>query len=313
LRTGLSTHPLLRMVRTRLQLWLVWPLCLAANATPILVAAIWFPEMVSPVSAITTLVLLALVAMLEQLIPYRTEWKLRGDPDIWRDVGHTLAYAALGVNLTRLLFLAVLAKAMSRAGLANILGIWPSRSPQWLQAVLVILAGDMLEYAYHRISHAHPWLWRIHAIHHMPVRLSVLKGARHHVLYALGRGIVVWLPLLILGAPSHLIYWQFIAVTIVGLPAHANIRFRLPRWIHRLAVTPEFHRIHHSIDRRLGNSNYGVVFAFWDLLFGTHSDPLLVTAGEAGIEDDVIPRRLAAELAWPLAHAAVRNTLEKNV
>src|SRR4029450_2881346 len=99
---------------------------------------------------------------------------------------------------------------------------------------------------------------------------------------------MVWLPLLLLRAPANMVYWQFVVETIVGLPAHANIRFRLPGWLHRFVVTPEFHRIHHADDRRLGNSNFSVVFPVWDMLFGTHSDPLHVTVCDTGIEDDAV-------------------------
>src|SRR5262249_36852083 len=153
------------------------------------------------------------------------------------------------------------------------------------QILIVVIVGDLLEYAYHRASHAVPWLWRLHAIHHTPVRLHTLKGARHHGLYALGRGLAVWLPLLVLGAPASLVFWQFIAVTITGLVAHANVRFRIPAFVHRVVVTPAFHRIHHAAEPRLGNANLGAVFAFWDIALGTHADPRRVSVAEVGIED----------------------------
>jgi hypothetical protein len=57
-------------------------------------------------------------------------------------------------------------------------------------------------------------------------------------------------------------------VTITDLMGHANIRCRIPAFMHRLAVTPEFHRLHHAADPRLGNSNYGVEFPCWDMAFG---------------------------------------------
>jgi ornithine lipid hydroxylase len=284
--------------------WFAWPLCVTANTVPIVFVAVWFPQLLSPVAAATTVGLMLLLILAEDKVPYRSDWSIRNDPDVWRDVGHTLAYAAVAVNATRVLVLVVSAAAITNLGFVDRFGIWPTRAPAWLQVVLVIVVGDALEYAYHRASHVHPWLWRIHAIHHTPVRLSALKGARHHFLYALGRGAMVWLPLLLLGAPASLVYWQFIAETIVGLPAHANIRFRLPRWLHRVAVTPEFHRIHHSADQRLGHSNFGVVFPFWDIAFGSHSDPLQVTMSDAGIEDDVIQRHLVNELTLPFAPAA---------
>jgi sterol desaturase/sphingolipid hydroxylase (fatty acid hydroxylase superfamily) len=114
--------------------------------------------------------------------------------------------------------------------------------------------------------------------------------------------VVVWLPLLVLGAPAALVFWPFVAVTITGLVGHANIRCRLPACMHRLAVTPEFHRLHHSADPQLGNSNYGVVCPFWDMAFGTHADPLRVAVGDAGIHDDPMPRQFVAELKSPITY-----------
>jgi sterol desaturase/sphingolipid hydroxylase (fatty acid hydroxylase superfamily) len=58
--------------------------------------------------------------------------------------------------------------------------------------------------------------------------------------------------------------------------------------------------LHHAAAPRLGNSNFGAVFPFWDIMFGTHADPLEVSLGAAGIEGDPIPRRFLEELKWPL-------------
>jgi hypothetical protein len=114
--------------------------------------------------------------------------------------------------------------------------------------------------------------------------------------------VVVWLPLFVLGVPAELVYWQFIAETITGLVGHANIEFRIPRFIHRLVVTPEFHRIHYSADPQLGNSNFSVVLPVWDLACGTHADPLKVAVVCAGIQDDPIPRRFVEELKAPVTY-----------
>jgi sterol desaturase/sphingolipid hydroxylase (fatty acid hydroxylase superfamily) len=188
---------------------------------------------------------------------------------------------------------------VSLVPLAGVFNVWPGGSPLWSQILLSIVLGDLLEYVYHRASHSHPFLWRLHAIHHTPVRLHVLKGARHHAAYAFGRGVFVWLPLLILGAPPGIVVWQFIAVTVTGLVAHANVACRIPSIAHRLAVTPEFHRVHHAADPRLGNANFAAVLPLWDMLFGTHVDPLKAEVTAAGIRGDPIPRDFAAELSWP--------------
>jgi len=285
--------------------WLLWPLCLVAHATPVIVTASLAPRMVPQIASATTIVLALALVGIEQFAPHRDDWSIRNDRELWRDIGHSVLYAALAVNLSRLLFLVVLARAVSAAGVSNALGLWPDRSPLWLQIILVVIIGDLFEYFYHRLCHRYTWLWRLHAIHHTPTRLHTLKGARHHSLYALARGIVVWLPLLVLGAPAQLVFWQFIAETITGLVAHSNIRFRIPTFVHRFAVTPQFHRIHHAAEPRLGNSNFGVVFSFWDILFGTHEDPVRVSVAETGIEHDPIPRRFLEELKSPLTYAAL--------
>jgi sterol desaturase/sphingolipid hydroxylase (fatty acid hydroxylase superfamily) len=286
----------------RLVEWSVWPLCLAANTAPVVAAAMVAPHLFPQVAAATTLVLMIVLLALEQALPYRTEWSVRGDCEVWRDIGHTVAYAALAINAARVLFLGVLARAIASLGLADLCGLWPTESPVGVQIVLVIVLGDALEYSYHRLCHTSPLLWRLHAIHHTPVRLHTLKGGRHHFLYAFGRGVVVWLPLLVLGAPTALGFWQFVAETITGLVGHANIRFRIPAFMHRLVVTPKFHRLHHAADPQLGHANYGVVFPCWDMVLGTHADPLRVAVGDVGIQDDPIPRQFAEELKSPLTY-----------
>jgi ornithine lipid hydroxylase len=289
------------MMETLFQ-WSVWPLCLAANTAPVIATAMYAPQTLPQVAAATTVLLSFVLLMIEQRLPYRADWSVRSDSELWRDVGHAVVYAALAVNAAHLLFLAVLAGVLSSLGLADLLGLWPKESPVWLQIVLVIVLGDALEYGYHRLCHTYAALWWVHAIHHTPVRLHTLKGGRHHFLYAFGRGVVVWLPLLVLGAPAELVYWQFVAETITGLVGHANVEFRIPRFLHRLAVTPEFHRLHHSVDPQLGNSNFGVVLPFWDMAFGTHADPLQVAATDAGVPDDPIPRQFVEELKWPFTY-----------
>ena len=289
------------MMKTLFQ-WSVWPLCLAANTAPVVAAAMFAPQVLQQVAAATTVLLIFVLLAIEQFLPYRTDWSVRGDGEIWRDVGHTVVYAALAVNASHLFFLVVLASVTSSLGLADLFGIWPGESPIWLQIVIVIVLGDALEYGYHRLCHTYPALWRLHVIHHTPVRLHTLKGGRHHCLYAFGRGVVVWLPLLVLGAPAKLVYWQFVTETITGLVGHANIGFRIPRFMHRLAVTPEFHRLHHSADPKLGNSNFGVVFPVWDMAFGTHADPLKVAVAGAGIQDNPIPRTFVEELKSPVTY-----------
>src|SRR5262245_2548585 len=202
------------------------------------------------------------------------------------------------------------ASALSRLGLAGGLGIWPVNSPLVAQLLVVMLLGYLLEYWYRRLAHTVSWLWPLHAVHHTPIRLNALKGPRHHVFYFLGRGLIVWAPLVVIGVPPRLVVWQFVAAVLLGTLAHANIAFRIPAFVHRIFVTPEFHRIHHSIAANHGNSNYSTVFPILDMIFGTQTDPKLVEAREKASDKDPLPRRFLSELLSPLTfHRLVRRSL----
>jgi sterol desaturase/sphingolipid hydroxylase (fatty acid hydroxylase superfamily) len=128
----------------------------------------------------------------------------------------------------------------------------------------------------------------------------MFKAGRHHLLYFPLRGLLVWTPLLLIGVPPVLIVWQFVAIALTGNIAHANIDLRIPKLLQRLFVTPQFHRIHHSADFKEGNSNFGVMLPIWDMIFGTHIDPVTTEVRAAGIDGDPIPHRWLAELSSPV-------------
>lgn len=278
--------------------WSSWPLGLALQVAVIVVAR-WS-------MGATTVACLFVLLGLEQVLPYRRDWSIRGDRDVWRDLGHAVLYTTVGGNAAQLAFLYFLPSLLARVGFAGGLGLWPAGGALLLQLGAAIVLGDLLEYWYHRLAHSVSWLWAVHAIHHTPTRLNVLKGPRHHVAYFLGRGLLVWAPMLLIGVPPRLITWQFVAEVLVGSLAHANIAFRIPAVAHRLIVTPDVHRIHHSIDAHHGKSNYATVFPIWDLLFGSYTDPRRAEAREMGIEQDPIPRRFLSELLSPVKLATRR-------
>jgi sterol desaturase/sphingolipid hydroxylase (fatty acid hydroxylase superfamily) len=277
--------------------WALWPVGIAIFLTSVL----YFADVQDSLSLYTTtgrtfVVALVVLLVLEFVLPYRADWTIRGDPDNWRDIAHFVLYSQVGGFAAQFLTLTVLASVLKPFRLT---GLWPATSPLVVQVLLIMVLGDGLEYWLHRLSHSVPALWAVHAIHHMPVRLNMLKAGRHHVFYFLLRGLIVWLPLLLIGTPPQRIVWQIIAVLITGNIDHANIDFRIPTFMHRLLATPQFHRIHHSADSRQGNSNYGVMLPIWDVLFGTHTDPVRVEAREMGIEGDPIRHAFMTEPTSP--------------
>lgn len=152
------------------------------------------------------------------------------------------------------------------------------QAPAWLAWALTFLVLDFTSYLLHRLAHALPWLWRLHAIHHSDTELDATTTHRHHPLEA-AVGALLQLPvlLLLLGAPPLAVLAYAVAQTVVSTFAHGNFSLGPAgqRWLGWLLVTPDFHRMHHSAERRFTNSNYGMLLSCWDRWLGTASAPCL--------------------------------------
>jgi sterol desaturase/sphingolipid hydroxylase (fatty acid hydroxylase superfamily) len=284
------------MVRTVVS-WMLWPLSIVL----VLGAVFWLGDLSNPMSLYVTVgrvLLVALIALLilELVLPYRRDWRIIGDRDVLRDIAHILLYNQVGGVVAQIVFLGLLATALSRLPIPH---LWPIHSPFIVQVLLVMVVGDLLEYWLHRFSHTTETLWAIHAVHHQPTRMHVLKSGRHHLLYFLLRGVFVWTPLLLIGVPAYLMFWQMFATSFTSGTSHANIDMRIPGFMHRVFVTPQFHRLHHSSVPGEGCSNYALSLPIWDILFRTHTDPVKTEVRAVGIEGDPIPHRFLKELWWP--------------
>ncbi len=243
---------------------------------------------------------LAILAVAERLLPYRTDWLESGDPQIWNDVGHSFVYLVVGTRLGQILVLSTAIALVGSAEARLWTGVWPDAWPLGAQIALVIVLGDVLEYGYHRLSHTLSWMWPIHVLHHTPDRIHALKTYRHHWLYSLLRSLFVGLPLMLAGAPLGMLVWPAVAISIVGSISHANVRLRMSPFWYRVLNTPELHRIHHSVDPAHHNANYCFVLPIWDLLFGTFVAPEQTTVRTTGLTDDPVPNGFLRQLALPL-------------
>ncbi len=137
---------------------------------------------------------------------------------------------------------------------------------------LTVLLRSLAFWVIHFLSHKVPLFWRVHRVHHMDTEVDVSTATRVHVVEGLLGGLLVLPFVAIFGlAPWALMAYEFVLPTI-GLLIHANIR--LPESIDRVlrlfVQTPSLHRVHHSVVVAETDSNYGDMFAFWDVLFGTH-------------------------------------------
>lgn len=185
-----------------------------------------------------------------------------------------LAIIAIDTLVVRLVFpLAAVGAALVATergwGLFNMIA-----APTWLAVVASVIALDMAIYFQHRLFHAVPWLWRLHRMHHADLEFDVTTGLRFHpleILISMGIKLVV---VALLGAPALAVLIFEVLLNATSMFNHGNVRLpaRLDRWLRLFVVTPDMHRVHHSIICRETDSNFGFNLPWWDWLFGTYRE-----------------------------------------
>ena len=171
---------------------------------------------------------------------------------------------------------------------------------------LTLLGQTFAGYWVHRLMHVSPLFWRMHRVHHADTSVDVSTSLRNHPLEML-----IALPasaamILLIGAPPSAVIATQTIFTATTIWQHADIR--LPRWLDRalgVAIfTPRLHRLHHSPERSVHDSNYGACFILWDWLFGTLNRT--EGHGRVGLRDEPIrPHNLFQQICAPLYPLAV--------
>lgn len=175
-----------------------------------------------------------------------------------------------------------------------------------LAVLLSMIALDCALYWQHRLFHQLPWLWRLHRVHHADIDVDVSTGIRFHPLEFVVSMLIKVLLVVALGAPLIAVLCFEIALNACSLFNHSNwalppkFEQRLRRWI----ITPDLHRIHHSIVPSETNSNYGFSVVLWDRLFGSFrnraSKPTVeMTLGLAEYREPIHTRSLWQVLKIP--------------
>ena len=139
-------------------------------------------------------------------------------------------------------------------------------------AVVGFLILDLAIYGQHFAFHHVPWLWRLHRMHHADLDIDVTTGFRFHpfeILISLGIKIAV---VLTFGIPPVAVFVFEVVLNATSLFNHSNVAMRtgLDRMLRLILVTPDMHRVHHSIVRAETDSNFGFNLPWWDWLFGTY-------------------------------------------
>ncbi|MBU2098282.1 MAG: sterol desaturase family protein [Gammaproteobacteria bacterium] len=185
-----------------------------------------------------------------------------------------LLLLAIDTAAVRLLFpLAAVGAAIYASdhglGLFNVVTL-----PAWLAVILVILALDLAIYFQHRLFHAVPVLWRLHRVHHADQEFDVTTALRFHPLEILLSMLIKIALVVALGAPPVAVMIFEILLNATAMFNHGNVRLpaKADRYLRMLLVTPDMHRVHHSVIRQETDSNFGFNLACWDRLFGSYRD-----------------------------------------
>lgn len=179
--------------------------------------------------------------------------------------------------------------------------------PQWLAVLASVVLLDLAIYFQHVMFHAVPVLWRLHMVHHADLDFDVTTGLRFHTIeIVLSFGIKAAVVLL-LGAPAVAVLIFEVLLNATSMFNHSNVWMPsvLDRVLRLFVVTPDMHRVHHSVIARETNSNFGFNLPWWDRLFGTYRDQPVeghvgMTIGLSQFRDERRVERLHWMLTLPL-------------
>lgn len=143
--------------------------------------------------------------------------------------------------------------------------------PVWLKAAIVFLLLDYSNYIWHILLHKLPFLWRFHLVHHTDLDLDVTTAFRFHFGEMIGSVFFRGAAVLLTGAPMTLVLIYEIIFEAATQFHHSNTKlpFHFEKLLNKLIVTPRMHGIHHSMVKRETDSNYSIIFSFWDRIHKT--------------------------------------------
>ena len=214
--------------------------------------------------------LFSALAAAEALAPRHKRSQKRGQRWVtnWGiTIANTIVLRLMAIALPLLAVGAALDAQAQGWGLFNAVA-WPA----WLEIIVAILILDFLIWGQHLITHKVPILWRLHRVHHADVDMDVTTAIRFHpVEIALSMILKIGVVYLLGPAAIAVIVFE-ILLNGTAMFNHANLR--LPLWldaiVRRVLVTPDMHRVHHSVHRDEHDSNYGFALSIWDRMFGTY-------------------------------------------
>ena len=145
-------------------------------------------------------------------------------------------------------------------------------TPYALAVLASVVAMDFIIYLQHVMFHAVPALWRLHRVHHADLDLDVTSGARFHPIEIILSMVIKFAAIAVLGTPALAVVIFEVLLNATAMFNHSNVRVQLTldavlRWF---VVTPDMHRVHHSVEHDETNTNFGFNLPWWDRLLGTY-------------------------------------------
>lgn len=144
--------------------------------------------------------------------------------------------------------------------------------PVWLAVPLAVIAMDFMIWLQHVMVHAVPALWRLHRVHHADLDYDLTTGARFHPIEIFLSMGLKFAAIVVLGPPVVAVFIFEVLLNATAMFNHGNVRLpaaldRVLRWV---VVTPDMHRVHHSVEDDESNANFGFNLPWWDRVFGTY-------------------------------------------
>jgi sterol desaturase/sphingolipid hydroxylase (fatty acid hydroxylase superfamily) len=170
--------------------------------------------------------------------------------------------------------------------------------PYGLAVILSVVAMDFVIYLQHVMVHAVPALWRLHRVHHADLDYDVTTGARFHPIEIIISMLIKFATIVVLGPPVIAVVIFEVLLNATAMFNHGNVHIagRIDRILRWFVVTPDMHRVHHSVEDDEANSNFGFNLPWWDRLFGTYrSQP---RNGHTGMTIGIHKYREPKQVSW---------------
>ncbi len=170
--------------------------------------------------------------------------------------------------------------------------------PFYVTVIASVVIMDFVIYVQHVMVHAIPVLWRLHRVHHADPDYDVTTGARFHTIEIILSMLIKFATILLLGPPVVAVILFEVILNVTAMFNHGNVGLppaldRVLRWV---LVTPDMHRVHHSVEDDEANSNFGFSLPWWDRLFGTYRDQ--PRGGHQGMTIGIHKYHDAKDVSW---------------